>query len=55
MYLAALGRQPRPEEASQALAFVRHEATVEGRDDDLRAWTDLAHVMFNLKEFIFVQ
>ena len=27
----------------------------EQRDDDERVWTDLAHVLINVKEFIFLK
>jgi cytochrome c553 len=50
MYLASLGRPPSQEEAALALAFVRHYSGA-----DRQPWTELAHVMFNLKEFIFVE
>jgi hypothetical protein len=50
MYEDALGRMPSDAEADDALAFVRQY----GAGNDPRAWTDLAHVLFNLKEFIFV-
>jgi cytochrome c553 len=54
MYLAALGRLPSPAELAEADTFLEEQARVYGRPDDLRAWTDLAHVLFNVKEFIFV-
>jgi hypothetical protein len=54
MYATALGRPPQPREVSLALEFLDEEARVHGRPDEPRAWTELAHVMFNLKEFIFV-
>jgi len=47
MYEAALGRLPSAEEMADALGFV-------GVGDDVRAWADLAHALFNVKEFIFV-
>jgi len=50
MYLASLGRPPSDADSAQALAFLRDSGA-----DELRSWSDLAHVMFNLKEFIFVQ
>lgn len=50
MYVAALGRPPSEPEATDALTFVEELA----RANDPRAWADLAHVLFNLKEFIFV-
>ena len=49
MYEEALGRLPTLAEADDALAFVREEG------NELRAWTELAHVLFNVKEFVFVQ
>lgn len=48
MYEEALGRLPSGDEAGAALAFVRAQG------DDLRAWAELAHVLFNVKEFVFV-
>jgi hypothetical protein len=48
MYLAAFGRPPTEAERAEALAFVA------GRADDPRAWADLGHVLFNVKEFIFL-
>jgi hypothetical protein len=48
MYEAALGRLPTMEEAGAALTFVRQQG------DSLRTWTDLAHVLFNVKEFVFI-
>ncbi len=54
MYLAALGRPPSPAELAEAGAFLEEQARVFGQADDLRAWTDLGHVLFNVKEFIFV-
>jgi hypothetical protein len=48
MYEEALGRLPGAAEAADALAFVR------AQDDEVRAWADLAHVLFNVKEFIYV-
>jgi hypothetical protein len=50
MYLASLGRPPSAAEAAEALAFVQA-----GGSDQARTWTEFAHVMFNLKEFIFVR
>ncbi len=59
MYEEALGRLPSDAEAADALAFVATEATEaretrEARNGEARAWADLAHVLFNVKEFIFV-
>src|SRR5213079_941159 len=46
MYEEALGRLPTTREVDDALAFVSAQG------GDLRAWTDLAHVLFNVKEFV---
>jgi hypothetical protein len=51
MYLAALGRPPRTDEVDLALAFLEQA----GSETSADAWADLAHVLFNLKEFIFVR
>ncbi|HEU5118744.1 MAG TPA: DUF1553 domain-containing protein, partial [Isosphaeraceae bacterium] len=50
MYLAAFGRLPEDSERSQALAFLGDAA----RTGEPGPWTELAHVLFNVKEFIFV-
>jgi hypothetical protein len=54
MYQTALGRQPDAEELKQAESFIQAAVDESGRDARPQAWTDLCHVMFNLKEFIFV-
>jgi hypothetical protein len=50
VYLEALGRPPTEAETNAALAFVSREDSA----TPLNAWTDLCHILFNLKEFIFV-
>ena len=50
MYLEAFGRPPTAGERTAALAFLGEA----GRGDDLKAWADLAHVLFNVKEFVVV-
>ena len=59
MYLAAFARPPAPEELAAALEFLAAQATAHGGDfaQDPRqeaAWADLAHTLYNAKEFIFV-
>jgi len=59
MYLAAFARPPAPEELAAALEFLAAQATAHGGDfaRDPRqeaAWADLAHTLYNAKEFIFV-
>jgi hypothetical protein len=59
MFLAAFARSPDPDELAGALAFLESQgrelglAPGAGRTDR-RAWADLAHVLFNSKEFIYI-
>ncbi|MDA0372757.1 MAG: PSD1 and planctomycete cytochrome C domain-containing protein [Planctomycetota bacterium] len=46
MYREAFAREPRPDEAAAAAAFL-----AEGGDD---AWAAFAHVLANVKEFVFI-
>ena len=56
MYVAAFGRPPQPDELSNAIAFLDNQATEQGSSlESPQVWTELAHVLFNLKEFIFIQ
>lgn len=48
MFLAALGRPPLPSELDRSLSYV-------GEDPDAASWTDLAHALFNLKEFLYIR
>ena len=48
MFLAALGRPPGPLELDRSLGYLGADA---GSDE----WSDLAHAVFNLKEFLYVQ
>jgi hypothetical protein len=54
MYVSAFGREPAGAELKEALAFLAEQGREYGRADDVRAWADLGHVLFNVKEFIFV-
>jgi hypothetical protein len=54
MYVTALGRPPEDAEELAALDFLGRERGSSALNDP-RAWADLAHVLFNVKEFIFVQ
>jgi hypothetical protein len=60
MYLAALARPASNAELENALAFLKEQAAALGLPDqawqnDTRVWTDLAHVLFNVKEFAFLE
>jgi cytochrome c553 len=48
LYRTAYGRAPTAEERDGALAFVA------GHEGDAGTWGDLCHVLFNVKEFVFV-
>ncbi|MBS0263242.1 MAG: DUF1553 domain-containing protein [Planctomycetes bacterium] len=55
MYLQAFGRPASESEIQESLAFVDAQSQNYAADDRVHAWADLAHVLFNVKEFIFVE
>ena len=60
MYRAALGRLPTKGELERMEALVGHfaELHAEPREnlmDSVQVWRDVAHTLFNLKEFIYIQ
>jgi cytochrome c553 len=54
MYLTAFGRMPDQGEQQAALAFLGPSAGGSG-SNELQSWADFAHVLFNVKEFIFLR
>jgi hypothetical protein len=54
MYVTAFARQPTDGELSNCRAFLAEQAHSNG-PDQIYAWKALAHVLFNVKEFIYVQ
>jgi cytochrome c553 len=59
MYRAAFARSPHPHEEDAALDFLAEQQRVWGvgperLDADPRPWSDLCHVLFNVKEFVYV-
>jgi cytochrome c553 len=55
MYLAAFSRPPSESELNDALAFVSTQGRGPGNSPtDERVWADLGHVLFNVKEFIYL-
>lgn len=59
LYLAAFARQPSDAEKSDAIAFLesqgqRFAVPDQQRKDSPQAWVDLCHVLFNVKEFVFI-
>jgi hypothetical protein len=60
MYLAAFSREPTDAETAAAVAFLEDQAHEYGlvehnSTQDERVWRDLAHVVFNVKEFVVVE
>ncbi|MCB1021502.1 MAG: PSD1 domain-containing protein [Acidobacteria bacterium] len=57
MFVRAFGRAPLPEERRDIQAFLAEQAKLyEGASsEDERVWADLAHVLFNSTEFLFVR
>jgi hypothetical protein len=56
LYHEAFSRAPTTEERAAANGFVAEQARLYGAgDDDPRVWADLCHVLFNAKEFIYIQ
>jgi len=49
MYLTAVGRKPTEFERLKVLGFLNTEA-----ESEVQKWADLAHVLFNTKDFIFL-
>lgn len=60
LYLDAFTRLPTSAEQAEALAFLREQAKsynlpADGWSKHAPVWTDLCHVLFNVKEFVFVK
>ena len=59
MFVQALGRYPRLDELQQMQSFLKTQAEGYGLglhdgEQDIRVWADACHIMFMLKEFIYV-
>ena len=56
MYLAAFGRPPAESELADAGTFLREQRQLYASNDpaDERVWADFAHVLLNVKEFIYL-
>jgi len=60
MYWQAFGRGPTPTELAESKSFLDEYATEIGVESDsinsnVEMWRDLCHVMFNVKQFIFIE
>ncbi|GMW01248.1 MAG: hypothetical protein AMXMBFR84_23850 [Candidatus Hydrogenedentota bacterium] len=56
-YVKALSRNPTDQELARTRTFADQQAVVYGNGGlqaDVRVWTDICHVLFTLKEFIFI-
>ena len=59
MFLTSLGRSPSNEELKRFHQLIDHLAKLHGvapneASQSPNIWSDVAHVMFNLKEFIYI-
>ena len=54
MYETAFARPARPDEIAAAREFLATQSAQYAPDDRQRGWTDLAHVLFNVKEFVWI-
>jgi hypothetical protein len=54
MYEEAYARTPVDAEVNAALVFLSEQDKAYGTPNDPRSWGDLAHVLINVKEFIFL-
>ena len=59
MYLEAYSRRPNATETAAAIEFLKQQATTlelsgDAWQSDRRVWRDLGHVLWNVKEFIFI-
>jgi hypothetical protein len=54
MYLRAYARPPTEREIRVCLEFLEEQAQLNGRGNEAAGWASLAHVLFNAKEFIFL-
>ena len=55
LYRSAFGRPPTPNELRAAEEFLKTQSAEYGAPNDQRSWTDLAHVLLNVKEFVFIE
>jgi hypothetical protein len=56
MYVAAFGRPPAADELAACRRFLREQAArYRTTAADVKPWTDLAHTLFNAKDFIYLE
>src|SRR5262249_52773411 len=54
VFEAAFGRRPDPGGASDCRSFLRSRPTGEGAVSPREAWSELCHILINVKEFIYI-
>ena len=55
MYREAFGRSATTDEIIACVEFVTEQATRHGeKPNDVKPWSDLAHTLFNTKEFVYL-
>lgn len=54
LYLMAFARHPTADESNEAMAFLASQGADQS-ENQRAAWGHLCHVMFNVKEFVFVE
>ena len=55
MYETAFGRPPTDNELTISVAYLTEQKAAPGSPEELAAYAGLAHVLLNVKEFLFVQ
>ena len=60
MYLQAFGQPPTERQLQQALKFLNRQAesleiSQDEQNENVDLWRDLCHVLFNVKQFIYVE
>jgi hypothetical protein len=55
LFRAILARDPSKQEHERFSALADRMATLSGGEDELHAWRDLAHVLLNTQEFLYVE
>jgi hypothetical protein len=54
LYRSAFSRPATPNELRAAEEFLKIQSADYGSVNDPRSWTDLAHVLLNVKEFVYI-
>jgi hypothetical protein len=55
MYVAAFSRPASEQELLEGIDFITEQGKLYPPDQQYRAWADFAHILFNVKEFIFLK